>query len=193
MALQVTAVLLKQIAPTAPQNIDDFVVPLNEIVVTCELNTPVRLACFLAQAAHESEAFRFTKELGSGKEYEGRPDLGNTQPGDGMRYKGRGIFEITGKYNYVRCSEALFHDRNHLLGQPELLETPNYAVLSAGWFWQTRHLNSICDMPEDKTIMHNGIRYNMFTWLTYHINGGLNGLADRIAYYERAKVALMIN
>lgn len=193
MALQITAALLKQIAPTAPGNIADFVAPLNEVVTTCELNTPMRIACFLAQAAHESESFRFTKELGSGKEYEGRTDLGNTEPGDGVRYKGRGIFEITGKYNYMHCSEALFNNKNHLLDQPKLLETPKYAVLSAGWFWNTRHLNAICDMPEDKTIMHNGATYDMFAWLTYHINGGLNGLADRLAYYERAKAVLMIS
>jgi putative chitinase len=190
MDLQITEEILRQIAPAAPKNAGAFLPYFNQAFALYEINTPARIACFLAQAAHESESFRYTKELGSGKEYEGRTELGNTVPGDGVKYKGRGLFEITGKYNYMNCSENLFKDKYYLLQHPDQLETPQYAVLSAGWFWELRKLNDICDLSENWTTKHNGKTYNMFEWLTYHINGGLNGLADRLAYYERAKKAI---
>jgi putative chitinase len=109
------------------------------------------------------------KELASGTAYEGRKDLGNTSLGDGVRYKGRGLLQITGKHNYTLCGLALDLP---LLEKPELLEQPENAALSAGWFWYNKNLNSFCDD---------------FRKVTRKINGGLNGLADRLKLFERAK------
>ena len=102
--------------------------------------------------------------------YEGRADLGNTQPGDGSKFRGRGLIQITGRSNYKTCGEALGLD---LITQPELLEKPQHACMSAVWFWATRGLNTLADEGKFDTI-------------TSRINGGLNGLADRQALYARA-------
>jgi len=183
--------ILFQIAPTAPKSAYAFVPYLNQVFKQFAINTPERIACFLAQCAHESGGFRYTTELASGKEYEGRTDLGNTEPGDGERYKGRGLFMITGKYNYLKCGEVLCPTDNYFfVHNPEQLSTPMNACLSAGWYWQYRKLNDICDLPDNWMTTHNGKVYNRFEWLTYHINGGQNGLAEREAYYQRAKAAI---
>lgn len=126
---------------------------------------------FLAQIGHESGQLRYTEELASGKAYEGRLDLGNKLPGDGVKYKGRGLIQITGKSNYA---QAMLDLNLPLLEKPELLAQPDYACLSAGWYWNKNNLNSYCDS-------------NDFVKLTRKINGGTNGLADRQMLYERAK------
>jgi putative chitinase len=125
---------------------------------------------FLAQVGHESAELRYTEELASGSAYEGRRDLGNTQPGDGVRYKGRGLIQLTGRRNYALCGLALDLP---LLDQPSQLSEYLPATMSAGWFWQNNQLNSYCDK-------------NDFIGLTKCINGGLNGLASRQAYLDRA-------
>ena len=125
---------------------------------------------FLAQIGHESGQLRYVQEIASGEAYEGRTDLGNTEPGDGVKYKGRGLIQITGKTNYLLCSIALDLD---LLNLPELLEQPKYAALSAGWFWYNKNLNSLADL-------------GMFKQITKRINGGYNGYADRYKLYQRA-------
>lgn len=189
--VQITEDILRQIVPTAPKNVDAFVPYLNQVLPLYDINTPERIACFLAQAAHESGAFRYTHELATGNEYEGRADLGNTNVGDGVKFKGRGLFQITGRYNYADCSGDIFKDKNYLIVHPDMLETPQYATLSAGWFWKIKKLNDICELPDNWSIEHHGVSYNRFDWITYHINGGLNGLADRLAYYNRAKIAII--
>jgi putative chitinase len=135
------------------------------------IDTVERETMFLAQVAHESGAFNYVREIASGQAYEGRKDLGNTEPGDGVRYKGRGLIQVTGKANYKSCGDALGID---LIAQPELLETPEYAARSAGWFWDSRKLNAIADKGD-------------FLLLTKRINGGTNGYADRQAYLQRAQ------
>jgi len=125
---------------------------------------------FLAQIGHESAELRYTEELASGSAYEGRKDLGNTQPGDGVRYKGRGLIQLTGRSNYALCGLALDLP---LLDQPQLLAGYSPATLSAGWFWNNNNLNSYCDKGD-------------FIGLTKRINGGTNGLASRQAYLDRA-------
>ena len=102
--------------------------------------------------------------------YEGRVDLGNTQSGDGPKYRGRGLIQITGRSNYKTCGEALGLD---LINQAELLEKPQHACMSAAWFWATRGHNTLADEGKFETI-------------TRRINGGLNGLADRQMLYARA-------
>lgn len=133
-----------------------------------EIDTPVRQAAFLSQIAHESGRFYYVEEIASGQAYEGRKDLGNTQPGDGVRYKGRGLIQLTGRSNYRQLSQELGVDFED---NPELLKSPQYAVQSACWFWHSRGLNDYADVRDIRTI-------------TKRINGGYNGIADREALYK---------
>lgn len=157
-----------------PSLIDLYLEPINQTLQRFDLNTPERQRMFLAQIGHESGQLRYVEELDSGISYEGRESLGNTQPGDGVKYKGRGLIQITGRTNYVLCGLALDLP---LLEHPELLESPQYAVLSAGWFWSNNNLNSYCDKGD-------------FYGLTKKINGGLNGIEDRVLLYKRACEAI---
>ena len=136
-----------------------------------EINTVERQSMFLAQIAHESGGLRYVRELATGEAYDGRLDLGNTEPGDGARYKGRGLIQITGRANYRDCGSALGVD---LIGNPELLESPEFACRSAAWFWKSRGLNEMADRGD-------------FKMVTKRINGGYNGYQDRLKYYEAAQ------
>lgn len=136
-----------------------------------DIDTARRQASFLAQICHESGSLRYTKELADGAAYNGRADLGNTQPGDGPRYKGRGLLQITGRANYRDCGAGLGLD---LVSHPELLEQPEGACRSAGWFWKSRGLNQFADSDS-------------FGALTRRINGGYNGLDDRIQHWLRIR------
>lgn len=153
-----------------------FVDPLNLAMELFGITTPMRQAAFLAQLAHESGEFRYMRELADGSAYEGRADLGNTQPGFGVKYKGRGPIQITGYNNYVKCSQALFGD-DRLIDSPDLLEQPEQGCMAAAWFWSTHGLNELADAGD-------------FIKITKRINGGLNGLEDREHYYKRAKEVL---
>ncbi len=133
-----------------------------------------RVAAFLAQLAHESGEYRYMEEIADGSDYEGREDLGNTNYGDGRRYKGHGPIQITGKTNHRLCGMAL--DIN-LLEVPTLITQPKYGTRSAGWFWKTHDLNLIADR-------------NWFITITKTINGGTNGLAERITYWNRNRQIL---
>lgn len=150
--------------------IDRFLDPINKTLEEFEINTPQRIRMFLAQIGHESGQLRYRRELASGEAYEGRKDLGNTKPGDGVRYKGRGLIQITGRNNYGLVSLALGLP---LLEKPELLEEDLNACRSAGWFWYKSNLNALADMGKFETI-------------TRRINGGLNGYSDRYKLYQRA-------
>jgi putative chitinase len=129
------------------------------------ITTPKRIANFLSQAAHESDNFKTLREYASGAAYEGRKDLGNTVKGDGVKFRGRGIFQVTGRANYTTYSKKLFND-TRLLNNPELLEQPEWAVLSALHYWNDRKLNALADVDN-------------VTAITRAINGGTNGLTDR--------------
>jgi len=138
----------------------------------------LRLANFLGQACHETEGFRYLREIWgptpAQKGYEGRKDLGNTVPGDGMRYMGRGIFQITGRANYGSMGQRLGVD---LEGQPALAETPDIAVRTACEYWKSRALSGLADTGQEDTI-------------TRRINGGTNGMDKRRALVVRAKALL---
>ena len=151
-----------------------FLGPLNDAMHEFDIDTPEREAAFIAQLAHESGEFRYVRELASGEAYENRADLGNLQPGDGRRFRGRGLIQITGRDNYRKCGDALAVD---LVADPELLEGTVLACRSAGWYWKDHGLNELADKPDFRTI-------------TKRINGGLNGWQDRVAYWERAKGVL---
>ena len=154
---------------------------LNFAMQKYEINTPMRIAHFLAQIGHESGRLLFVRELASGKDYDtGRKakNLGNTPEadGDGQKYKGRGLIQITGLSNYKAVSKALCVD---FVTNPELLEQPQYATLSAAWFWHSRKLNELAERD----------------WLlriTKIINGGHNGIANRRLILTTSKQALGI-
>lgn len=158
---------------TAPE-VEAFIVPLEAAMVEAEINTPARKAAFLAQLAHESGELRYFEELASGAAYEGRKDLGNVHPHDGVRYKGRGPIQLTGRDNYRAAGKALGLDlENH----PELVATAAVGFRVAGWFWKSHGLNELADAGRFKAI-------------TKIINGGLNGEVERERYYARAIIAL---
>lgn len=159
-----------------PHKADIYCDILNAAMREFDIITPEREAAFLAQLAHESGQLRYWEELASGEAYEGRADLGNTQPGDGVRFKGRGPIQITGRANYRAAGDALGKDFED---QPNLLALPENGFRAAGWFWKSRGLNELADVDNFKLI-------------TKRINGGYNGYTDRLGYWNRAKAVLGI-
>src|SRR5690349_21071754 len=140
---------LKKIVPYAGNRATTYLEPLNQAMQEFQIDTPLRQAAFIAQVAHESGSLRYVKEIASGEAYEGRKDLGNTHEGDGVRFKGRGLIQTTGRSNYLACGLALGVD---LVDAPELLESPEMACRSAGWFWESRGLNALADKEDFKLI-----------------------------------------
>lgn len=170
----ITASDIRIIMPNARLRADEFFEPINAACDEWEINNPRRQAAFLAQIARESGELIYVHELASGGEYEGRKDLGNTQPGDGRKFKGRGLIQVTGRANYILCGDALGLD---LVAEPELLESPENAARSAGWFWKVHGLNELSDTMR-------------FDVVTKRINGLYRDLRsadrDRYNYYEVA-------
>lgn len=179
--MPITEQQLLQILPNAGRRAGVFVSALNTAMARRRIDTPRRVAAFLAQIGHESGQLRYVRELASGEAYDTgalATRLGNTPAadGDGQRYRGRGLIQITGRTNYRSCSLALFGDER-LLQTPELLEEPEWAAESAAWFWESKGLNALADAGD-------------FNRITRRINGGLNGLADRLELWGRAKEVL---
>ena len=172
--MPITAQQLLQILPSAGHVAGVFAPVLNTAMNRYQIVGTQRVAAFIAQIGHESGQLKYMREIwgptAAQARYEGRADLGNTHPGDGSKYRGRGLIQITGRANYKTCGEALGLD---LINQPELLEKPQHACMSAAWFWATRGLNTLDDEGKFDTI-------------TRRINGGLNGQADRQTLYSRA-------
>lgn len=169
-----TPEILLKIMPFAGLRASSFAVPLASAMDEFGILTAKQQAAFMAQIAHESGSLKYTKELADGSAYEGRADLGNTQLGDGVKYRGRGLIQITGKSNYIACGKALGLD---LINHPELLEEPIAACRSAAWFWKSKSLNMLADTDKFGTI-------------TKIINGGFNGLDDRLSHWLRARGVL---
>ena len=176
--MPITALQLQQILPNAGQSAGVFVPVLNTAMVHYQIVGTKRMAAFIAQIGHESGQFRYVRELGN-NQYLSKYDtgslakrLGNTPEadGDGQKYRGRGLIQITGRANYMTCGEALALD---LLNQPELLEKPQHACMSAAWYWASKGLNTLADAGQ-------------FDKITLRINGGHTGAADRQALYARA-------
>ncbi|SHL17704.1 glycoside hydrolase family 19 protein [Chryseobacterium polytrichastri] len=167
---------------------------LPHIIENCEhfsINTPSRILNFLAQLGHESGGLFYTEELASGSAYEGRKDLGNIQKGDGVKFKGRGLIQITGRANYKAISTALGTDfivNPTLLGGKNVTKCSNVqlknAAQSAGWFWNTRHLNELADQIDIHKSIDTGNNLVVFKKITKTINGGYNGLPDRLNRYK---------
>jgi putative chitinase len=169
------ASIIKKIAPTAlPSIVNGLAAAMPRCIQIADLTTPLRQEHFLAQLAHESAGFKTTTEYATGKAYEGRKDLGNTQKGDGVRYKGRGLIQITGRNNYSVMSKALGVD---FVKEPELAAEFPYAALTAALYWKNHNINKYADRDNIRGV-------------TKVINGGTNGLADRMAYLIKAKNAV---
>ena len=142
---------------------------MNACLQKYDITTTQRIRHFLSQTAHESGGGRYKKELASGEAYNGRSDLGNTQPGDGPKYKGAGYLQTTGRYNYQRLSDYL--------GDPRVMEgvdyvAENYPFTAAGFWWDDNKMNELIDSGADVLAV------------TLRVNGGTNGLADRQHYYD---------
>lgn len=153
---------------------------LNKYAEEFDITTPLRWAHYLAQIAHESMEFRYTEEIASGAKYDTGAlavRLGNTpaKDGDGQKYKGRGLIQLTGKYNYAEYKKYCGFD---VVKQPELLAKPVGAIRSSMWFWHKKNLNYYADIDALLTI-------------TKLINGGTNGYSERKKYYERAERVLV--
>lgn len=170
-----TGTELKKIAPAAKTANCNLYAPLLTAAMEKHgIVTKLRRCHFLAQILHESGSLNYVREIASGKAYEGRKDLGNVQPGDGVRFRGRGLIQITGRANYTEVAKDFGID---CINKPELLEQPEYAVLTAVWFWNKRNLNKWADADDIFTI-------------TRRINGGLNGIDDRKKYFSNAKLTI---
>lgn len=158
-------------------------VPLTSAMGRFGITGPAQQAAFLAQVAHESGRLVYVVEMwgptAAQTRYEGRRDLGNARPGDGFRYRGRGLIQTTGRANYAAARDGLRRvlggDVPDFEATPEKLAEPMWAAMSAAYFWASRGCAALC---------------GDFEALTRRINGGTNGLADRLALWDAAKVAL---
>ena len=139
-----------------------------------KIDTPLRQQHFIAQCAHESDGFQTTREYASGRAYEGRRDLGNTQKGDGERFRGRGLIQLTGRFNYTAASQALGEP---YVDKPELVEVFPAAAIVSGWFWAKNNINQHADRDDVRAV-------------TKVVNGGYNGLKERTAYLSTARTAI---
>ena len=202
--MQITPEQLRQIIPQNPY-VDQWCSALNKLLPDYGIDTPQRVAAFIAQCAHESGNFAFLKENlnyraaslrkvfpkyfpddAIANHYAGLPNRaeaianriyanrmgnGDEASGDGYRYCGRGLIQLTGKNNYTLFAESI---ETPVEDVPAYLETFEGAVQSACWFWETNNLNQFADADDIKT-------------MTRRINGGFIGLEDRIRHYEHAR------
>jgi putative chitinase len=192
--MKITSIQLKAIAPVKDKAVEIFLPYINKYAAPYGVTTPLRMAMFLAQVLHESGCLRYTRELWGPTEAQKRyerdlqsrwaPDLkssernykayqlGNEYPGDGKTFAGHGLIQVTGRANHFKCSYDLFGD-GRLVKSPELLTTPENAVLSAYWFWSRSNLNILADKGD-------------ILACTKRVNGGTNGLPERKKYYDKA-------
>lgn len=161
---------LLAIMPLSGDRAPIFLECLNTAMLEFDIDTLARQACFIAQIAHESGSLKYTREIADGRAYEGRADLGNTHAGDGPKYKGRGLIQITGRTN----TEAVLTALGRRLDDLVYLETPMGASRSAAWWWKNHGCNELADQ-------------GLFGSLTKRINGGYNGIDDRIKFYVKAR------
>lgn len=176
--MKITPANIKAMSPTAAERIIRGIVDNQQLIFDGGIDTPLRLSHFMAQLAHESAHFRVTLEFASGQAYEGRSDLGNTQAGDGPRYRGRGLIQTTGRANYREAREdirGLIPDAPDFEADPAKFEEFPWALLSAVSYWRRRNINRLADRDD-------------LIAVTKRINGGKNGLADRSRYLVKAKL-----
>ena len=175
MASKVTVKLIRRLCPYEKLAIvNDVVTFFNLYAEQYGLTTDLRIAHFFAQATVETDGFATLEEYASGAEYEGRADLGNIYPNDGVRFKGRGIFQLTGRDNYIRLGQILGID---LVGNPSLAMSGKWAVLTALEYWKSHGLNELADADN-------------ITEITRRVNGGYNGFQARKDYLAGMKKLL---
>jgi putative chitinase len=175
MAFQFTYEILHEIAPHGSPDVQKSLIdPLNKWLPQYGIDTQLRIEHFIGQAAEETDSFRTLTEYASGKAYEGRRDLGNVNPGDGVKFKGRGIFQITGRANYQTYGQKIGVD---LVTTPELAATADIAVRTACEYWKSHNLNALADNDD-------------YVGITKRINGGTNGLAMRKQFILNADDAI---
>ncbi len=185
--MQLTASILCAATGATPARAVAWCGPIAQACALFSIDSPERLAAFLAQIGHESGRLVYVREIWgptpAQRRYEGRADLGNLQPGDGKRYMGRGLIQITGRANYRAARDGLRSIEPGVPdfeAQPQALEQPRWAALSAAWYWHSRDLNALADVGDDAA----------FVAITRRINGGTNGLADRRALWAAAREAM---
>jgi putative chitinase len=176
--MPITTQQLLQILPNAGAKAGVFAPALNTAMQRYQIVGSKRVAAFIAQIGHESGQLVYVREIwgptAAQRGYEGRKDLGNTVAGDGRKYCGRGLIQVTGRANYAECGEALGLD---LINQPELLELPQHAAMSAAWFWAAHGLNTLADAGDNAnigSIINTGRRGRV-----------PNGAQDREALYAK--------
>src|SRR5258706_5676771 len=169
---------LRQIMPNCPAaKRADYLPFIQQAMAEFDITSYLRETAFLAKLAHESAELRYMEEIASGAAYEGRANLGNTQPGDGKRFKGRGPIQLTGRANYTKYGQMLGLD---LVNEPTIAATKEVGFRIAGQYWKLNGLNELADQQQFKAI-------------TKRINGGYKGLDERIKYHQRAKRGLSKN
>lgn len=175
--IELTAEQLKYVMKGCKESgIIKYLGPINLAMKKYEVDTYLRVCHFLAQVGHESGSLRFSHELASGRMYEGRKDLGNIFPGDGMRFKGQGLIQLTGRLNITSFGNYIGIDFTKE-NPSRIGDEPELSAEAAGWFWLTRKLNKWADKDDIRGV-------------TLRVNGGYNGLTERIAYLKRAKEIL---
>jgi len=169
--MKITEQQIRRIMPQAmSERVKEFVKSFNDYAETFGINTPMRVAHYIAQVAHETGQLKWLEEIASGKQYEGRKDLGNVKPGDGMRFKGRGYLQCTGRANYQAYQDSGYCVGD-LMGHPEWLAKQPGCQKASMWFWKRNNLNKYADADDCRGV-------------TKKINGGYNGYSQR-AYYTR--------
>jgi len=189
MSLVITADHLARIAGRKTALMPALAEWMNALCPQYEIDTAREYAHFLAQACHETDHFKTLREYASGSAYEGRADLGNSQAGDGVRFRGRGIFQTTGRANYLQLGIKKGR-RDLFVNHPELLEQPELAVWSACEYWATRGLNDPANHGDEELLRkkHRGqiLQLSPVEFISYTVNGGNRGLDERKAFYATA-------
>lgn len=185
--MQLTAEIIKRISKVNPPagNVTALMDAVNEYGPLIGVDQPHRLAQFLAQIMHESGGLKYNKEIwgptAAQKKYEGRKDLGNTQKGDGSKYRGYGMIQVTGRANVTMFDAWCRRQKMNapdFISKPEMIATSPWSAVSALWYWDMKNLNALADRGDIENI-------------TKKINGGLNGYDDRLDYYDRTCLVLL--
>lgn len=167
----------------SPKLVDKYIEPLQSASKKYNIDNSLKLSHFFAQILHESGMLKYSEEIADGSAYEGRSDLGNTNPGDGVKYKGRGAIQITGRSNYGKYSKYTGID---FIADPTKILEPSYVIDSAAWFWSVfkkdRDGNSLNDMADN----------DLFFRITYFVNGGINGIDHRLSLLKRCYMVFKV-
>lgn len=185
----ITKQIVKEATGANDSDAAKFLPYINSAIRKYDINNDKRILAFLSQIGHESAHLRTTTEYADGSAYEGNANLGNTQVGDGKKFRGRGLIQITGRSNYNQVSKALGKD---FINNPELLAQPKYAAEASAWWWKNRGLNEIADTMNVKKPLSDIKNESAFKQITKRINGGYNGLEQRKNNWISGQNAIII-